>query len=453
MTLDILNLTVGLILGAVLSGLIVSLWCRRQVAESRQRETEAVSQMQAQLQWLQKTEGELRENLEQLNSDKQSLLVEKGELSTELRLQAENLQFVEAARETLTSTFKALSADTLKENHQVFLELAKGSLESLYSQSKVDLEKRSHSIETILQPIRETLSRVETQVQTAQIERTQQTAQLSETLRNLMDSEQKLRQETANLSKALRAPQVRGRWGELQLKRVVEMAGMLEHCDFYQQVHQAGEERSSRPDLLVRLPGGKNIVIDSKAVIDSYLEAMQTTDENIKQLKLAEHARHIRSRIADLSKKAYWEQFQPSPEFVVLFLPGESFFSSALEHDPSLLEQSVDQKVILATPTTLIALLKAVSYGWRQSRLEENALKVSELGRELSKRLKDMLEHFSSLGQSLNRSVDHFNKTVGSLESRVLVTARKFDELQGAAAGLLVEPQPVDKLTRSVDFL
>ncbi len=423
-------------------------------ANDQQQHLKKIADYEAEIEFLKKGEIQAAAQLAALTRDREALLIEKSQLEVATKLQQEKLattlDFINQTKEQMQMSFRSISSESLKENHEVFVRLARNSLESLHSQSKMDLEKRSQSIENILQPIKETLQRVEVQVQTSEKERLQQSSQFSETIRNLLDSEQKLRVETAGLAKALRAPQVRGRWGELQLRRVVELAGMLDHCDFYEQVHQNGEDSRLRPDLLVKLPGGKNIVIDAKAVIDSFLEAIQTSDETYRKEKFAEHAQHIRARITDLSRKAYWTQFQPSPEFVVLFLPGESFFSAALEYDPSLLEQSIDQKVILATPTTLIALLKAVAYGWKQDTLQENSVRISALAKELSKRLKDMVDHFAGLGQNLNRSVEQYNRTVASFETRVLVTARKFEELQGSTE-LTDTLTPVEKTPRSLE--
>ena len=274
---------------------------------------------------------------------------------------------------------------------------------------------------------------------------------IREQMRSLLTTEQQLRQETANLVKALRSPISRGRWGEIQLRRVVELAGMLNHCDFYEQVQSSSEEGRLRPDLIVRLPGGRQVVIDSKVPLEAYLDAMQSTDETEKLFKLKDHARQVRAHLGLLGKKSYWEYFQPTPEFVVLFLPSETVFSAALEHDPSLIEIGALQNVILATPTTLIALLRAVSYGWKQESLSRHAEQVQELGQELYKRLVDLQDHWTRVGRSLGSAVEAYNKATGSLEARVFVTARKFQEMGAASTSIdLPETSQIEKSPREL---
>ena len=363
----------------------------------------------------------------------------------------EKLQSLQNAEEQLKNVFRSISSEALEKNNRSFLDLAKTSLEKFQEGAKGDLEKRQTAIAELLNPMKESLTKLDTGMRQIEKERKGDQESLKEQVKSLAQNEKQLKQETSNLVKALRTPLARGRWGEIQLRRVVELAGMLNQCDFFEQQQGISDEGRLRPDLVVRLPGGRQVIVDSKVPLEAYLEAIHATDEDVRIQRFKDHARQVKAHVTMLGKKAYWEHFQPTPEFVVLFLPAETFFSAALEYDPSLIEYGAEQNVILATPTTLIALLRAVAYGWRQENLTRQVETLHELGQDLYKRLGDMNSHFAKMGRALAGAVESYNKGVGSLESRVMVTARKFKELGIAPAQVdLEELEPVEKITREL---
>ena len=412
--------------------------------------------LQARLSLTQNELADGKADLARLLADQRGLLESRGRLESALeserKTSSEKIELLCRTGEELQNAFKALAADALKSNNTSFIQLAQENLKRFQSEAQGDLEARQKAVADLVAPVRDSLSKVDAQIQQMEIARGEAYGDLKRQVQSLIITQKELQSETGNLVRALRTPNVRGRWGEIQLRRVVEIAGMLPYCDFAEQETITGDSGRLRPDLVVKLPGGKSVVVDAKTPLQAFLDAFETNDEETRRACLANHARQVRDHINTLSGKKYWEQFDATPEFVVMFLPGETFFSAALEQDTGLIEHGVLNKVIPASPTTLIALLKAVAYGWNQEKLARNAQQISDLGKELHERLRHLGGHIAAVGAGLDRAVECYNKAVGSLENRVLVSARKFAELGASVAEEIPEIDPVETTARTLSF-
>lgn len=386
-----------------------------------------------------------------LDTERRARTASETKLDETNRNLAEQKQFLDEARKALTDAFQALSGEALKSNNQAFLELAKKSMEVVLAEARGDLGKRQESIGALVKPLGEALKRYEEQIKQIESSRQKAYGGLEEQLKSLSAAHQQLQKETGNLVTALRAPQVRGRWGEVTLRRVVELSGMSAHCDFSEQVSTDTDEGRLRPDLVVQLPAGRQIVVDAKTSLDAYLAALEAETDEARRAALARHAQQVRTHMQQLAAKSYWSQFDSTPEIVVLFIPGESFFAAAIDVDRTLIEDAMARRVVIATPTTLIALLRAVAYGWRQEQVAENAQRVSELGRELYDRLRTFATHLLRLRKALAAATDAFNNAVGSVESRVFPAARRFHDLGAASGDEILRVEPITTSPRALE--
>jgi len=370
-------------------------------------------------------------------------------LRAEVRAAAERGESADDAHARLADQFRAMSADALSRSGEQLLQLAEARFGQAQARGAAELDQRRQAVELLVGPLKDTLARVEGQLRELEQARVTAYTSLTEQVTFVRDTSEQLRTQTMALVSALRAPQARGRWGEMQLRRVVEIAGMVEHCDFDEQTSIETLDGRQRPDMIVRLAGGKNVVVDAKVALSAYLEAAETADEARRAARLAAHARHLRTHVDGLAAKSYWAAFQPSPEFVVLFVPGEAFLAPALEHDPSLLEHAMARRVVIATPTTLITMLRTVAYSWQQAALADSTRDVFELGRDLYQRLSKLGEHVDKLGRSVGRVVSDYNTAVGSLEGRVFVAARRMNDLKLVDADLPA-PRTVEETPRAL---
>jgi DNA recombination protein RmuC len=449
----ITGLIVGLVAGTIL-GVVVGLLTRAgQVTAARMAEARLADALGANQALSTEVQG-LRSQVDEQQGRLTSLQAETARLTTELDCERQSAEQRVASlaetREQLTGEFARLSSAALQQNNEQFLQLADTKLKETRQAADGELAKRQEAIEQLLKPIGEQLGKYEEGMQRLEVERQRAYSTLTEQMKHLSTSHDQLQKETHNLVTALRSPQTRGRWGELQLRRVVEMAGMLEHCDFDEQVTTDADGGRMRPDMVVHLPGGKNVVVDAKVPMQAFLNANDADDEAVRRTHLASHGRQMKAHVDALSKKEYWKRVDPSPEFVVAFIPGDPLLTAALEHEPGLMEYAVANHVLLATPTSLIALLRAVSYGWQQDSLAENARQIQRDGAQLYQRLAVLGDHFAGVGKGLNSAVAAYNRAVGSLEGRVLVTARRFMDsgVVGAGEKELPHPVPVDTLAR-----
>ena len=362
------------------------------------------------------------------------------------RLEAEHDEQIDSLRDT----FAVLSQSALQANSQSFITLARETLGKFQEHAKSDLASREKSIANMVSPIRETLEKTDQQLRKLEQERARSQGQLGEQIQGLMQAQQSLHGETRNLVQALRRPEVRGQWGELTLKRLAELAGMSQHCDFTEQLQVAGKDQVMRPDMIIHMPGERDLVVDVKTPLDAYLSAVQEADNKTQNEYLEQHAKNVKTRIRELSEKKYWQQFDQTPDFVVLFIPGDQFLSAALDIDQNLIEYAMERRVILATPTSLVGLLRAIAYGWSQDALNKNAAVIREIGKDLHDRLSKLSTYIEKLGKSLDNSVTQFNLLVGSYESKVLPGARKFNELGIAQDDEPEQPKTLTTPTRKV---
>lgn len=445
-------LIIGLIIGGLLAWFIASLSQQKryteQIAELERRASSAEAIVEERGRDIQKKEADISQLRNELDSERRARVEALTKLEAAQKSFEEQRRLLETMKTEMADTFNALSKSALESSNESFLTLASERLGKIVEETKGRLGEHQASINGLIKPLQEALKKYEEQIHTIEIRRKQDYTSLDEQIKMLVSTHQQLQKETSNLVTALRKPQVRGRWGEMQLRRVAELSGMSMHCDFTEQQSLDTEKGRIRPDMIVHLPMNRKVVVDSKVSLEAYLDAISAETEEEKKGKMERHAQQIRAHMNKLSSKEYWSQFQQSPEFVVLFIPGESFLSAALDIDNTIIEDGIQKRVIIATPTTFIALLRAIAYGWRQEQITKNAQEISELGRQLYERMSILVQHLENIGSNLEKAISAYNKAVGSMESRILPSVRRFKELGVTGAEEIHVIEQIDQIPR-----